>query len=108
MHELDKAHLIISGSNAHLLSRELGSVLTGRHVSLTVFPFSYESRTTSASFGDPIPPETKLNRVEEIMRLQEGISLGRNQRFIGKGKYKYWFDHSYVYVQCRNSFSIPS
>ena len=51
---------------------------------LGVFPFSYESRTTSASFGDPIPPETKLNRVEEIMRLQEGLSLGRNQRFIGK------------------------
>lgn len=51
---------------------------------LGVFPFSYESGTTSAPLGDPIPQETKLRRVEEIMRTQEGISLRKNQRFIGR------------------------
>ncbi|MCK4820978.1 ATP-binding protein, partial [bacterium] len=41
MHELSKAKIIISGSNAKLLSRELGTLLTGRHLDLTVFPLSF-------------------------------------------------------------------
>lgn len=41
MRELGKAHLIISGSNARLLSRELGTLLTGRHADLTLFPLSF-------------------------------------------------------------------
>lgn len=41
MHELKKARIIVSGSNAHLLSRELGTLLTGRHIDLTVFPLSF-------------------------------------------------------------------
>ena len=41
MHELQKAKIIVSGSNAHLLSRELGTLLTGRHLDLTVFPLSF-------------------------------------------------------------------
>lgn len=41
MHELKRAKLIVSGSNAHLLSRELGTLLTGRHLDLTVFPLSF-------------------------------------------------------------------
>lgn len=41
-HELQKATLIISGSNAKLLSRELGTVLTGRHLDITVYPLSFQ------------------------------------------------------------------
>jgi predicted AAA+ superfamily ATPase len=33
--------LVITGSNASLLSRELGSRLTGRHITKELFPFSY-------------------------------------------------------------------
>jgi len=33
--------LVITGSNASLLSRELGTHLTGRHLSKELFPFSY-------------------------------------------------------------------
>lgn len=44
MHELDKAKLIISGSNARLLGQELATLLTGRHVSITVFPFSFQEQ----------------------------------------------------------------
>src|SRR5258708_3038919 len=33
--------LVITGSNASLLSRELGTQLTGRHISKELFPFSY-------------------------------------------------------------------
>ncbi len=51
---------------------------------LGVFPFSYESGTSSAPLGDPIPDEVKQQRVEEIMLLQESISLKKNQRLIGQ------------------------
>ena len=33
--------VVITGSNAHLLSRELGTHLTGRHLDYELFPFSY-------------------------------------------------------------------
>lgn len=42
VHELNKARIIISGSNAKLLSKELATLLTGRHVDLTVFPLSFK------------------------------------------------------------------
>ena len=51
---------------------------------LGVFPFSFESGTSSAPLGDPIPEAVKLEWVEQIMTLQESISLKRNQQFIGK------------------------
>lgn len=39
--ELKKAYVVISGSNAKLLSRELSTLLTGRHLDLTVMPLSF-------------------------------------------------------------------
>ena len=39
---LDEGYSIyITGSNASMLSRELGTKLTGRHISMELFPFSY-------------------------------------------------------------------
>jgi len=42
IYELKKAKLVISGSNAKLLSAELSTLLTGRHIDLEVFPLSFE------------------------------------------------------------------
>ncbi len=40
--QLDKnRHFLITGSNASLLSKELGTKLTGRHLRQELFPFSY-------------------------------------------------------------------
>jgi len=36
-----KKHFLITGSNASLLSRELGTRLTGRHLAMELFPFSF-------------------------------------------------------------------
>ena len=36
-----RKQVIISGSNARLLSKELGTHLTGRHIDYELFPFSY-------------------------------------------------------------------
>jgi predicted AAA+ superfamily ATPase len=41
MHELGKAKIIISGSSAKLLSGELATLLTGRHLDVVVFPLSF-------------------------------------------------------------------
>jgi len=37
-----KKKIVITGSNASLLSRELGTRLTGRHLDIHLFPFSYK------------------------------------------------------------------
>jgi len=45
--KLDESfHVCISGSNASLLEGELGTKLTGRHISKELFPFSYEEYLT--------------------------------------------------------------
>ena len=48
------------------------------------FPFSFEPGTTSEPLGDPIPQEVKEERYDRLMTLQQGISLERNQSFMGK------------------------
>jgi len=42
MQELDKANMVVSGSNAKLLGGELATVLTGRHLDVTVMPLSFK------------------------------------------------------------------
>jgi hypothetical protein len=41
LHELNKAKIFVSGSNAKLLSKELATLLTGRHLDITIFPLSF-------------------------------------------------------------------
>ncbi|HCU24551.1 MAG TPA: hypothetical protein DF383_05995, partial [Deltaproteobacteria bacterium] len=58
---LNKLHrrghnLVITGSNSHLLSRELGSALTGRHLAFELLPFSFEEFLRALSQeGKPTP-----------------------------------------------------
>jgi uncharacterized protein len=40
--DLQKYQIVITGSNASMLSKELGTHLTGRHISKELFPFSYK------------------------------------------------------------------
>jgi len=48
------------------------------------FQFSFEPGTPSEPLGDPVPAEVKQERYDRLMQLQQGISLKRNQSFIGK------------------------
>jgi len=47
------------------------------------FQFSFEPGTTSEPLGDPVPEEVKQERWERLMELQQGISLERNQSYVG-------------------------
>ncbi len=49
-----------------------------------VFPYSFELGTRAEPLGDPVPEAVKAERVKELMLLQEGISLRRNQKMIGQ------------------------
>lgn len=49
-----------------------------------VFKFSFEPGTTSEPLGDPVPSEVKQQRWEQLMELQQNISLQVNQSYTGK------------------------
>lgn len=70
LHELGKARLIISGSNAKLLSRELSTLLTGRHVDVTIFPLSFREYLNFKN----------MNPDESLQSTDRTITLSRLMR----------------------------
>lgn len=57
-------NLVLTGSNSHLLSRELGSALTGRHLTFELLPFSYAECLAAALPDDRNPSESFQNYLE--------------------------------------------
>lgn len=57
---------------------------TSRFDRLGVFAYSHEENTHAYSMADDVPDETKQERVDSLMDLQQGISLELNQAKIGK------------------------
>ncbi|MBT1707083.1 30S ribosomal protein S12 methylthiotransferase RimO [Fulvivirgaceae bacterium PWU5] len=51
---------------------------------LGVFAYSHEENTHAHSLPDDVPTDVKQERVDEIMELQQGISLSLNQQRVGK------------------------
>lgn len=51
---------------------------------LGVFAYSHEENTHSHSMPDDVPAELKQERVDQIMELQQGISLELNQEKVGR------------------------
>ncbi|MBO4402651.1 MAG: ATP-binding protein [Bacteroidales bacterium] len=77
--------VVITGSNASLLSRELGTHLTGRHISMELFPFSYseflklKSQTASYEsfreylFAGGFPEYLKTGDTQQLSTLFQDI-----------------------------------
>lgn len=77
--------VFISGSNSFMLSRELGSKLTGRHISRELFPFSfaeflafnkYEAHANSSMeymLGGGFPEYVKIKQQEILMQCFNDI-----------------------------------
>ena len=59
-------------------------VARARFDRLGIFSYSHEENTHSHSMPDDVPPETKQERLDAVMELQQGISLEFNQLKIGK------------------------
>ena len=51
-----KRRLILTGSNAHLLSSELATHLTGRHLALPLLPFSFREYLDAKTASPPAAP----------------------------------------------------
>lgn len=69
-------NIIVTGSNARLLSRELATHLTGRHFALELFPFSFREFLDYSGFDHGIAAPT-TEQIALIMReLERYISIG--------------------------------
>jgi predicted AAA+ superfamily ATPase len=73
--------LAITGSNAHLLSSELATHLTGRHVQVVLFPFSFTEymRSLEQDLTEPEKAEA-LRRYVEMGGYPEPMLKGINHR----------------------------
>jgi len=81
----EKYRVVLTGSNASMLSRELGTKLTGRHLEKELFPFSYSeflrlaSKNPSAETLDEylqsggFPEYLKTGNLDIITNLQNDI-----------------------------------
>ncbi len=71
-------NIIITGSNAYLLSRELATHLTGRYLQFRIFPFSFSEFLEAKGFA-----------IDETIELKErqGLLLSHLDAYLDKGGY---------------------
>ncbi len=67
--------LYITGSNAALLSRELGTRLTGRYIPIELFPFSFSEYLAWRGL-EAAAPRTTLSRARRNRELDEYLQAG--------------------------------
>lgn len=60
--------IIVTGSNSRLLSRDLSTRLTGRHLDFTLFPFSFREHLRLKGRSWPLPEVITTAREAEIRR----------------------------------------
>lgn len=88
MHELGKARLIISGSNATLLSKELATLLTGRHIDLTVFPLSFSEQLLFRGLEVKDELDMVDKRIELAHVLNDSFEFGSFPEVVLSGEKK--------------------
>lgn len=70
--------VFVTGSNASLLSGELGTHLTGRHLSMELFPFSYQefiSFTSSAVSYESLEAYLKIGGIPEFVKSKNELII---------------------------------
>lgn len=71
------------GETPEAFDEMLSFIERSRFDRLGVFTYSHEENTHAHTMPDDIPEETKQERLEEVMELQQGISLELNQQKTG-------------------------
>ena len=67
--------LYITGSNAFLLSSELGTLLSGRYIAIGVHPFSFSEYV--ASFGDSANPDRLFRQYLNSSCFPEAVNISK-------------------------------
>ncbi len=67
----EKKKVFVTGSNASMLSRELGTHLTGRHLDITLFPFSFNEFLLLKNFKTEKDSIYLIEKKSDIKRLFE-------------------------------------
>ena len=83
-------NLLITGSNAKLLSRELATHLTGRHISVELFPFSFREYLDAVKFL-PMDEYTEEEKGMVLNHLKKYMEVGGFPEVVVKG-----YDHKYL------------
>jgi len=70
MREIKKGKIVVSGSNAKLLSKELATLLTGLHIDLTVYPLSFKEflYLNNLNLKDNLEVEVKEVEIKSLLR----------------------------------------
>ena len=80
--------IFISGSSASLLSRDIGRVLTGRHITFTVFPFSFKEYLEFIDWKDFSKDYLEYNKNKILHHLTTYIKGGGFPEIIGKNEFE--------------------
>jgi ribosomal protein S12 methylthiotransferase len=71
------------GETAAEFSELLAFVRETRFQHVGVFAYSSEAGTPAYRLGDPVPTRVKTRRRNQLLRVQQGITLARNQAYVG-------------------------
>lgn len=80
--------IFVSGSSASLLSRDIGRVLTGRHITFTVFPFSFKEYLAFIGWNDFSKDYLEYNKNKILHHLNTYIKGGGFPEIIGKNEFE--------------------
>ena len=80
--------VFVSGSSASLLSKDIGRVLTGRHITFTVFPFSFKEYLVFLGWDDFSKDFLEYNKNKILHHLSTYITGGGFPETIGKDEYQ--------------------
>ncbi|MGE9979306.1 ATP-binding protein [Prevotella sp. SGI.167] len=78
--------VIVTGSNARMLSRELGTHLTGRYIAVEIFPFSFQEYLQLA--------KVQLEARDFYLTSKRAILLGHFKEYLEKGGFPKYLQSS--------------
>lgn len=80
--------VFISGSSASLLTQDVGRVLSGRHVTFVVFPFSFKEYLTFVGWKNFTPDHLEYNRNKLLHYMESYIEGGGFPEVIGQNEFQ--------------------
>lgn len=80
--------IFISGSSASLLTKDIGRVLTGRHITFTVFPFSFREYLIFIGWKDFSKNYLEYNKNKILHHLTTYLKGGGFPEVIGKNEFE--------------------